>query len=215
MKNVSKKIVEEFVHACRETAACGLVRCSGGNLSMRVDGKRLLVKASRCWMGRMTPTDACLCRISDGTVIEGRKPSVETGFHAGILKARPEMNIVMHFQSPCATALACRKPGKINYFVVPEMPFYVGHVASVPYFAPGSRELAEVVTDAMRKHDMVVMGNHGQVTVARDTDHAIQNAMFFELASEIILRGGDSVVPLPDRESRALLKLRQAASAGV
>jgi ribulose-5-phosphate 4-epimerase/fuculose-1-phosphate aldolase len=67
----------------------------------------------------------------------------------------------------------------------------------------------------MRKHDLVVMGNHGQVTVARDMDHAIQNAMFFELASEIILRSGDNVVPLPENEVHALLEGRQSSKAGV
>jgi len=214
MKNVSKEIVDSFVRACQQAAGCGLVRCSSGNLSMRVDGDRLLVKASRSWMARVVPGDVSLCAISDGSLLEGRKPSVEIRFHAGILKARPDVNVVMHFQTPCATALACRKSKDINYFVIPEIPFYVGQVAHVPYLPPGSKELARAVIEAMRHHDMVVMGNHGQVTVARDVDHAVQNAVFFELASEIILRAGSDLQPLPEKEVRALLRLRQSGNAG-
>lgn len=215
MKDVAKEAVDGFVRACQQAAGCGLMRCSSGNLSMRVDGDRLLVKASRSWMARVVPEDISLCTIADGSLLEGRKPSVEIGFHAGILRTRPDVNIVMHFQTPCATALACRKAENINYFVIPEIPFYVGHIARVPYLPPGSRELAQAVTEAMRSHDMVVMGNHGQVTVANDVDHAVQNAMFFELACEIVLRSRDDLVPLPEKEVLALLQLRQSANAAV
>ena len=116
----------------------------------------------------------------------------------------------MHFQTPCATALACQASDNINYNVIPEIPFYIGPVARIPYVLPGSKELAQAVTDAMREHDMVVMGNHGQVTVACDADHAIQNAEFFELASDIILRSGNRVTPLPEKEVQTLLELRRA-----
>ncbi len=214
MKSVPKETVDGFVNACRQAAECGLMRCSSGNLSMRVDGERMLVKASRSWMARATPDDVSLCRISDGSLLAGRKPSVEIGFHAGILRTRSDVNVVMHFQSPCATVLACRKPERFNYCVIPEIPFYVGHVAHVPYLMPGSAELARAVTEAMFEHDLVVLGNHGQVTVARDFDHAIQNAMFFELASEIIVRSGDRATPLPEKEVESLLALRQAGRAG-
>jgi ribulose-5-phosphate 4-epimerase/fuculose-1-phosphate aldolase len=121
----------------------------------------------------------------------------------------------MHFQTPCATALACQEREHISYFVIPEIPFYVGPVARIPYLAPGSQELARAVIAAMLTHDMVVMGNHGQVTVARDVDHAIQNALFFELACEIILRCANKAVSLPEKEVQALLKLRHSAGANV
>ena len=215
MKDVSKETVDSFMRACQQAAGCGLMRCSSGNLSMRVDRDRLLVKASRSWMARVGPDDISLCAISDGSLLEGRKPSVEIGFHAGIHKARSDVNVVLHFQTPCATALACQKTENINYFVIPEIPFYVGHVARVPYLPPGSRDLARAVTEAMVAHDMVVMGNHGQVTAARDVDHAVQNAAFFELACEIILRSGNEVTPLPDEEVQALLNLRKSASGNV
>ncbi len=208
MKNVSEEMVDNFVHACHQAASYGLMRCSSGNLSIRVNSDCLLVKASQSWMARVVPDNISVCAISDGSLLAGPKPSREVHFHAGILRTRPDINIVLHFQAPCATALACQRLEEINYFVIPEIPFYIGHVARIPYMLPGSNELSRAVIDAMRTHDMVVMGNHGQVTVAGDVDRAIQNALFFELASEIILRSGDSVVALPEPEIRTLLQLR-------
>jgi ribulose-5-phosphate 4-epimerase/fuculose-1-phosphate aldolase len=190
------------------------MRCSSGNLSLRIDDDRLLVTSSRSWMSNLSRDDISVCRISDGCLLAGGKPTVEIGFHAGIQKMRPEVNVVMHFQTPCATALACRDPGDMNYFVIPEIPFYIGPVARVPFLLPGTKELAQAVTEAMRNHDMVIMGNHGQVTVARDIDHVIQNAEFFELACDIILRGGDMARPIPEKEVNALLALRGSADAG-
>ena len=46
--------------------------------------------------------------LSDGTIIDGAKPTVEIAFHAGIMRARPDVSVVMHFQTPCATTLACQ-----------------------------------------------------------------------------------------------------------
>ena len=212
MKDISNELLNDFVNACREAAARGLMRCSSGNMSLRVSDNRMLVTATRSWMSRLTIEDVALCKIEDGSVISGRKPTVEVNLHAGILRTRPEINVAMHFQTPHATTLACSRPSDINFFVIPEIPFYIGAVGRIPYFLPGTKELAEAVTEAMHEHDMVIMGNHGQVTVARDFNHAIQNAEFFELACEIIVKAGDAIAPLSPQQVSELFDLRQKAS---
>jgi len=211
MTDVPEDTLTPFLATCHEIARRGLVRCSSGNLSVRIDDERMLLTSSRSWMERVTAHDLSICRLSDGSLIEGGKPSVETRFHAGVLRTRPEMKVVLHFQTPYATALACREQPPPSYFVIPEIPFYIGPVAHVPYIVPGSEGLANAVTEAMRDHDMVVMGNHGHVTTARDYDHVIQNAQFFELACSIIVNAGDELSPLSSGEVQELLDMRAAA----
>lgn len=197
LADVDAATITCFVETCHDIARRGLMRCSSGNFSLRLGADLLLVTATRSWLERITPQDIALCRITDGQRIGGAKPTVELSFHAGIMRARPDINVVLHFQTPCATTMACRRGHEtINYNVIPEIPFYIGPVAAIPYLPPGSAELAAAVIDAMRNHDLGVMANHGQVTVARDADHAIQNALFFELACEIILRNGPQLAPL-------------------
>ena len=215
MDNVPDDVLEAFVAACRQAAARGLVRCSSGNLSRRLDETRFLATASRSWMATLTRAHVCLCRIADGTLLEGPRPTVEAGFHAGILRARADVHVVMHFQSPCATALACRPAGTVGYDVIPEIPFYIGPVARVPYLLPGSPELAAAVTAAMQEHDLVIMTHHGLVTAAADYEHALQNAEFFELACDIILRNGNAAAPLPEKDVARLLMLRRDAKRNV
>jgi ribulose-5-phosphate 4-epimerase/fuculose-1-phosphate aldolase len=212
--DVPDPILDEFLAACHKAASRGLMRCSSGNLSLRLDDTRLLATATRSWMADISAEEVSVCRISDGALLDGPKPTVEIGFHAAILRTRSDVNAVMHFQTPHATALACQESGDTNYFVIPEIPFYIGHVARVPYLLPGSKELAEAVAGAMQDHDMVIMSNHGMVTVAADYAHVIQNAEFFELACEVIAHSKDKLRPLPEEDVKTLLELRQAAARG-
>ena len=159
MTDIPKNLVHEFIEACHDTAARQLVRCSSGNMSLRLDSDRMLITTSRSWMVNMSADDVSVCRISDGTALDEKKPSVEIGFHAGVLRARPEVNVVLHFQTPCATALASRDTDNVNYFVIPEVPFYIGPVARVPYSQPGSEDLAGAVAFFASEESSFVTGN--------------------------------------------------------
>ena len=193
---VSDGIMRRFIAGCRRAAGYGLMRCSSGNISWRVGDDLLLIKSSRAWLSDLTPDGVSVCRISDGVTLGKRKPSVEIRFHAGILRTRPDVNVVMHFQTPFAATVACRRRRMPNFFVIPEIPYYIGDIVAVPYHAPGTQDLAAAVTGGMKDHDMVIMRNHGQVTVGKDFNHVIQNAVFFELACEIIVRNGGRAQPL-------------------
>jgi len=204
MTDVPSGLIDSFVAAARRAGAMGLARCSSGNLSLRVGDGRMLVTASKSWMADLRADQVVLCRIADAERIEGARPSIETRFHAGILRARPEMNAVLHFQSPAATTLACSDTEGIDLDVIIEMPFYIGPVADVPYLPPGSEELADATIAALSGHNMAQLRNHGQVTVGTGLDDAIQRAAFFELACGIVLRAGDRVRPLDAESVEAL-----------
>jgi len=198
MEHIPEKYMKEFVTACHRIASYGLVRCSSGNLSYRADNKHILITATQAWMAEITKEQIAVCRITDGFVLNHKKPSAESGFHLGILRKRPDINVVLHFQSPFSTAFACRVQGAYNFFVIPEIPYYIGQIAMVPYMNPGSHELAQDVATALSDHDLIVIQNHGQVTVGKDFDDVIQKACFFELACEIILKAGDKIQTLSE-----------------
>ncbi len=208
--SIRREHVESFVRACRRVAEAGLVRCSSGNLSWRAGDGLMLISASRSWLATLTDEQVTTCRIADGGRADGPRPSVETAFHAGILRRRPEIAVVLHFQTPFATTLACGGADEVTYDVLPEIPVYIGPIGHVPYLPPGSPELAEAVIDAMASHDLVMMANHGQVVAGTSYDDVIQKASFFELACEIIVRGGDRVRPLAPQEAERLRRIAKA-----
>jgi ribulose-5-phosphate 4-epimerase/fuculose-1-phosphate aldolase len=190
MKSLAAKI-RLFVENCHRVGAHDLVRCSSGNLSWRVDAERMLVTATRTWLPELTAAQVSVLRLRDGAQLNPVKPSVEAGFHRGVLLARPDMDVALHFQSPFVMTLSCCAGAeKKNFFVIPEIPYYIGAIAFVPFLQPGSDALARAVTAALGAHDMVVMRNHGATTVGKNFDDAIQKAVFFELACQAIVLAG-------------------------
>ena len=203
-----KNLQAQFVEACHKAADAGLLLCSSGNLSWRLDQGRMLVTRTRSWLGEITPADIAICSIADGTSLNGVQPTVEVSFHAGIMRGRPDVNVVLHYQSPNATTLACSDIAHPDFNLTPEIPFYIGPIAQIPFEQPGSAALAAAVIAALKEHNLAILRNHGQVVVAADFPHALQNALFFELACGIILKLGDRATPLP---AAAVAFLRNSA----
>ena len=128
---------------------------------------------------------------------------MESTFHLGVLRERPEINVVLHFQSPYATCLACRKdlPETLNFTA--EVPLHVGD--TIPAFLrPGSKELAEAVVAAMKDHNSILLKKHGQVTCGKDFNQALERAMFFEMAAHIAVVNGSNIDPLTPAEIDSL-----------
>lgn len=211
MGKIEDARLEEFVAAAHEVAKRGLVIGGSGNLSWRVNAKLMLLTTTGSWMASLSQKEVAVCRIEDAVTLNGKKPSKEIGFHSGILRERKEINAVLHWQSPWATAIACRNPQIKDFSVIPELPYYIGSVAVVPYLAPGSDQLAEAVTSALRGHELAILRNHGQVVVGMDLDEVIAKAAYFELACQIILATGGQVQFLSEDAAGDLRRQGKAA----
>ncbi len=180
--------IDAFVAACRKAGACGLLRYSSGNMSCRLDAEMVAVSARGAWLGEMSCDDVAICRLADGHTVNDKQLTAESGFHLGILRSRADVNVVLHFQSAFATAIACGRKNGYNFDVIPEVPIYIGEVGFVEYLPPGTEELADAVVSATAGHDLVMLQNHGQGVVGGDFKDVIGKAGFFELACEILMR---------------------------
>ncbi|HJF71639.1 MAG TPA: class II aldolase/adducin family protein [Butyricimonas virosa] len=192
-----KKLV--FAAQAQRYAGAKLMCCSSGNLSWRV-GDKAFVSGTGTWLSTLEPQEIAVCDIISGQSINNVRPSMESGFHLGILRKRPEVNVVLHFQSEYATVVACLKEKPENFNVTLEVPYHVGEVAVIPYFRPGSPELAEAVITAMKEHNAVLMSNHGQVVCGKDFDEVLERALFFEMACRIIVQSRMNYTVLNEKE---------------
>ena len=161
-------------------------------------------------MTNLSKEQVAVCRIVDGISLNDKIPSKEIGFHAGILRDRIDVNVVLHFQSPCATTIACSNEISSNFAVIPEIPYYIGPIAMVPFLSPGSQQLAGAVTSALSEKNLAILRNHGQVVVGQQRDDVIANAVFFELACKIILAAGNQVQCIAEEEYAKLYQQGQA-----
>lgn len=73
-----------------------LVQGTWGNISIRLDEKHALVTPSGLDYVVMTPDDLPVVDIETLEWTGPRKPTSERKIHAAILRARPEINVVLH-----------------------------------------------------------------------------------------------------------------------
>lgn len=189
---ISQYQIDEFVRQAHRVGQAGLTICSSGNLSWRI-GDEVLISGTGSWVPELRANRVSVCRLSDGQILNGVKPSMESVFHMGVMRERPDVGVVLHFQSPYATAVACMKNRPTDFNVTAEIPLHVGEeIPMIPYFRPGSPALAEHVVEAMKTHNSVMLLKHGQVVCGKDFDEAFERAMFFEMACRIAVINGDN-----------------------
>ena len=205
---ITEENIEYFVTQVRRYGEAGLMLCSSGNLSWRV-GEKALVSGTGSWLPVLTGERVAVCDVVSGLSENGVRPSMESVFHLGVMRERADVNVVLHFQSEYATVVACMKEKPESFNVTLEVPYHVGEIAVIPYYCPGSPELAQAVIDGMREHDAVLMSNHGQVVCGKDFDDVLQRALFFEMACRIIVqsRGRYEVLGKKDVENLKRLRL--------
>ncbi len=188
---ITEKHYSEFIEQAHRIGKERLQLCSSGNVSWRVSENTALVSGTGSWLPCLKKENIAVCEISTGNRINEIKPSMESSFHLGVLRQRKDMNVVLHFQSEYATIISCMKEKPANFNVTAEIPCYCGkEIPIIPYFRPGSPELAQAVTEAMTDHDCILLSKHGQVVCGKDFNDAFQKAVFFEMACKIIVSAG-------------------------
>lgn len=71
---------------------------------------------------------------------------MESGFHLGVLRERPDCDVVLHFQSKYATVVSCMTETPKDFNVTAEVPCHVGReIPVIPYFRPARRSLPRLL----------------------------------------------------------------------
>lgn len=155
-----------------------LNRGTSGNISVR-DGDHMLISPSGMPPGDLRPETIARMPLSgDGEFSGPFQPSSEWRFHRDILRARPEMNAVVHSHAPWCTVLSCaRKPIPALHYMMAA--FGGTDIRMADYETFGTAELSAAVLRAMEGRAGCLMANHGMVVGGPN----LQKAMW--LAGEI------------------------------
>jgi sugar (pentulose or hexulose) kinase/phosphoglycerate dehydrogenase-like enzyme/ribulose-5-phosphate 4-epimerase/fuculose-1-phosphate aldolase/putative sterol carrier protein len=164
-----------------------IITATGGNVSVRCDDN-----PNECWI---TPsavfkghlTAEMMVRITlDGKKVDplSRSPSSEWGFHSLTLKKKSKANAVIHAHAPNATILAnCGIP----FLPISSDAAFFGDIKRIPFVMPGSDDLAELVSEALKDEWAVFMENHGIVVAGKSLRRACDMAQIIERTAEVIL----------------------------
>ena len=99
---------EQLAQAMRRIYAKGYTTTSGGDLSLRDKDGSLWITPTAVDKGTLSREDI-LHVLCDGTVAGKHKVSCDMPFHAAVLKARPDLNCVLHAHSKALAAYSAAR----------------------------------------------------------------------------------------------------------
>lgn len=180
---------QRIVDTAREMERLGINQGTSGNVSARwQDGLLITPSGVPCaalsreqivWM----PLDV----RDDDPLFEAQRPSSEWRFHRDILRARADVNAVVHTHSQAATALAIHSRG------IPAHHYMVAaaggnSIRCAPYATFGSQALSDHALEALHERLACLLAHHGVIALGRDLARALWLANEVEvLAKQYLL----------------------------
>jgi L-fuculose-phosphate aldolase len=203
---------QQLIAACLQLAERGFLAGTGGNLALRLDAQHFAVTPSAADYYALTVEDIAVLRLSDLAQVAGNlPPSVESGLHAEMLRAKPLMHASIHTHQPLASAV-----GLLNT----PLPLRdaadiaaLGPQAVIVGYAPsGTGLLVRALRGRLQAGvQAYLLRNHGLICAAPTLAEAVNLVGRVEHAAALYLR--DHAAKLPPAHALRQLALAALASA--
>jgi len=180
------KYRREIVSTGKALHQRGYIAACDGNLSIRLDDKRVLVTPTGMSKGAMRPADLVIVDMS-GRRLKGRRDvTSEIGMHLLIYRIRPDVRGIVHAHPWTATGFAAAGLA-LDQPLVCEVVIGLGQIPLAPYGTPGTPELARTLEPLIPEYDAILMANHGVVTYGIDLHSAYMKMETVEHFAQIAL----------------------------
>ena len=201
--------LEAMCDAGRSFHARGLAFGSTGNLSVRAGDTVWITPTGQSMRHSSVETLAAIGM--DGKALNGNKPSKEYPFHLRAYAAAGERAAALvHLHSTWSVMLSCLDDLDEAAPLPVMTPYYLMRVAPlavVPYYRPGSKELAEAIGEAAEAHDCLLLRNHGLVCLGGSVNEAVDRAEELEETAKLyFLLRNEKVRMLTDAQREAIGK---------
>ncbi len=145
----------------------GLVSGNDGNISERLDSDRIMVTASGVHKGLMDMSGLLVVNQNGKGMLGTTLPSSETPMHLAIYNTRKEAGAIIHAHAPwCIAASLKRDSLDLSQFAEGKLLF--PKVEVVPFYAPGTLELAQAAAEAAKRAQIFILKAHGVVAWGQD-----------------------------------------------
>ncbi|MCB5288292.1 MAG: class II aldolase/adducin family protein [Candidatus Cloacimonetes bacterium] len=173
----------EVIRAGIKLDRYGLIALSGGNVSCKVDGDKILVTPSGMIYEDLVVDDIILMDLS-GKVIEGnRKASVDTKALLYIYNNMPEVKAVIHTHQPYATALGLiYDEFKCNLTTLANATR--GSVNVCHFSSAASEQMGIEAVENLNGKLAVILRHHGVIAVGNSLKQALYSCVYLEEAAQ-------------------------------
>jgi len=177
---------EEVAYFMRRLYDKNLTTCSGGNVSQKVNKDIICITPSALDKGRITPEQIGIITLKGENLTPELKPSIETSMHIAVHNMRPDIKAVVHAHPVTASSFTASEM-KINTALIAESAAVLGIPVFTQYAKQGSTELAQIVSAATATANIVLMSNHGVLTVGETLLKAFDRIEVLEASAKITL----------------------------
>lgn len=172
---------QSIIDACLRMNALGINQGTSGNISLRHDAGLLITPTSVPYEA-MQPEQIVYMGL-DGSFDPAQRPSSEWRFHLDILKARPDVNAVVHTHPPYSTMLA------IMGLEIPPVHYMIAcaggdTIRCAPYATFGTQELSNHAVAALEGRLACLLEHHGMIAVGP----SLSKAMWLAVEVETLAR---------------------------
>lgn len=179
-------IREQICDVCHKMWQLGWVAANDGNVTVKLEDGTFLATPTGISKSFITPEK--LVHINDtGEVIDGplgSKPSSEIKMHLRCYKEREDVGAVVHAHPPVATGYAVANISLDNYSMI-ETVIAIGSIPVTPYGTPSTHEVPDAIAPYLSSHDVLLLQNHGALTVGADLITAYYRMETLELFAKI------------------------------
>lgn len=179
---------EVMCDICHKMWQLGWVAANDGNLSVRLPNGDFLATPTGISKSFITP-EKLVVIDADGNVLEaenGYRPSSEIKMHLRCYKEREDVGAVLHAHPPTATGYAVAHVPLDRYTMI-ETVAAIGSIPVTPYGTPSTYEVPDAIAPYLQEHDVLLLANHGALTVGADAITAYYRMETLELFAKISL----------------------------
>ena len=173
---------------CHKMWQLGWVAANDGNLSVKLPDGNFLATPTGISKSFITPEKLVIID-KDANVLEaenGYRPSSEIKMHLRCYKERDDVGAVLHAHPPTATGYAVA-PVPLDRYTMIETVAAIGSIPVTPYGTPSTYEVPDAIAPYLQEHDVLLLANHGALTVGSDAITAYYRMEALELFAKISL----------------------------
>ncbi|MDQ7798878.1 MAG: class II aldolase/adducin family protein [Candidatus Edwardsbacteria bacterium] len=180
---------QQMVKCCQRLDQLGFVAATDGNVSARLDGGGIMITPSMLSKGEIKGSQLLICNLEGKTLAGRGRPSSEIKMHLYAYRMRPDIKAVVHAHPPAATAFATAGI-PLTDPVLPEVILTVGPVPLAKYATPSTDEVPRSIAPHIKKHNAILLANHGVLTLGKDVAEALHRMERVEHLARVMLAAG-------------------------
>lgn len=164
----------------------GLIARTWGNVSVRLDEKRMVITPSGRKYQTLTPDEMVVVNFYT-LEYEGLKPSSELKLHCEIYKTRPHIHAVIHTHQLYASIIAATQRNVEILDKNHQKVLGAKIIKAAPYALPNSKAITLGTAQAVGESNAALMANHGVLCIGTDMKNTFEVAHTLEAACQLFI----------------------------